>query len=467
MSNFDLFSSDKINSIVSDTLKGCDDGELFLEDNLSESFVFDDNVLKSTTYNKFKGFGLRGIKDDLTGYSHSSDLSIDSLKEASQTVSSIKSGYNGEKIIDPSKTNNKLYTDQNPIDVKGYAAKIKLLEEINNYARSYDNKVKQVSVNLSGSWQKINILKPSGIKLSDIRPLVRLNVSVTLEENGKKETGSVGFGGRYSYNDFFIEGNWKNEVKKAIDQATTMLKAIPAPAGEQTVVLGPGWPGILLHEAIGHGLEGDFNRKKISVFTELMNSYVANKEVTVYDDGTITDRRGSYTIDDEGTPSQKTTLIENGKLINYMQDRQNARLMNTEATGNGRRQSYAHQPMPRMSNTIMANGKHDPSEILKSTKKGIFAKTFGGGQVDITNGKFVFSASEAYMIEDGKITRPIKGATLIGSGFEVLKKVEFVGNDLQMDPGIGTCGKNGQGVPVGVGQPTLKINGLTVGGTAN
>ncbi len=467
MSNFDLFSSDKINSIVSDTLKGCDDGELFLEDNLSESFVFDDNVLKSTTYNKFKGFGLRGIKDDLTGYSHSSDLSIESLKEASQTVSSIKSGYNGEKIIDPSKTNNKLYTDQNPIDVKGYAAKIKLLEEINNYARSYDNKVKQVSVNLSGSWQKINILKPSGIKLSDIRPLVRLNVSVTLEENGKKETGSVGFGGRYSYNDFFIEGNWKNEVKKAIDQATTMLKAIPAPAGEQTVVLGPGWPGILLHEAIGHGLEGDFNRKKISVFTELMNSYVANKEVTVYDDGTITDRRGSYTIDDEGTPSQKTTLIENGKLINYMQDRQNARLMNTEATGNGRRQSYAHQPMPRMSNTIMANGKHDPSEILKSTKKGIFAKTFGGGQVDITNGKFVFSASEAYMIEDGKITRPIKGATLIGSGFEVLKKVEFVGNDLQMDPGIGTCGKNGQGVPVGVGQPTLKINGLTVGGTAN
>ncbi|MAJ24586.1 MAG: metalloprotease TldD [Rickettsiales bacterium] len=465
MSNFDLFSSDKINSIVSDTLKGCDDGELFLEDNLSESFVFDDNVLKSTTYNKFKGFGLRGIKDDLTGYSHSSDLSIDSLKEASQTVSSIKSGYNGEKIIDPSKTNNKLYTDQNPIDVKGYAAKIKLLEEINNYARSYDNKVKQVSVNLSGSWQKINILKPSGIKLSDIRPLVRLNVSVTLEENGKKETGSVGFGGRYSYNDFFIEGNWKNEVKKAIDQATTMLKAIPAPAGEQTVVLGPGWPGILLHEAIGHGLEGDFNRKKISVFTELMNSYVANKEVTVYDDGTITDRRGSYTIDDEGTPSQKTTLIENGKLINYMQDRQNARLMNTEATGNGRRQSYAHQPMPRMSNTIMANGKHDPSEILKSTKKGIFAKTFGGGQVDITNGKFVFSASEAYMIEDGKITRPIKGATLIGSGFEVLKKVSMIGNNMELDPGIGTCGKNGQGVPVGVGQPTLKIEGLTVGGT--
>ncbi len=467
MSDINLFNSDKVGTIVSDTLYGCDDGELFVEDNVSESFIFDDNVLKSSTYNEFKGFGLRGIKDDLASYSHSSDFSLTSLKEASKTVASIKSGYNGEKIIDPLKTNNKLYTELNPLNVEEYSSKIKLLEDINSYARSFDRRVKQVSVNLSGSWQKINILKPSGQKLYDIRPLVRLNVSITLEENGKKETGSVGFGGRYSYGDFFIENNWKNEVKKAIDQASIMLKAIPAPAGEQTVVLGPGWPGILLHEAIGHGLEGDFNRKKISVFTELMNSYVANKEVTVYDDGTITDRRGSYTIDDEGTPSQKTTLIENGKLVNYMQDRQNARLMKTEPTGNGRRQSYAHQPMPRMSNTIMANGKHDPSEILEGTKKGIFAKTFGGGQVDITNGKFVFSASEAYMIENGKITKPIKGATLIGSGFEVLKKVEFVGNDLQMDPGIGTCGKNGQGVPVGVGQPTLKINGLTVGGTAN
>ena len=325
-------------------------------------------------------------------------------------------------------------------------------------------RVKQVSVNLSGSWQKVDILRPSGQELSDIRPLVRLNISVTLEDKGKKETGSVGFGGRYSYSDFFTEQNWKEEVHKAISQAEIMLQAIPAPAGEQVVVLGPGWPGILLHEAIGHGLEGDFNRKKISVFTELMNSSVASKEVTVFDDGTISDRRGSYTIDDEGTPSQKTTLIENGKLVSYMQDRQNARLMKVKATGNGRRQSYAHQPMPRMSNTMMANGKHDPQEIIKSTKKGIFAKTFGGGQVDITNGKFVFSASEAYLIEDGKITSPIKGATLIGSGFEVLKKVEFVGNDLKMDPGIGTCGKNGQGVPVGVGQPTLKINGLTVGG---
>ena len=424
-------------------------------------------MLKSTSYNENKGFGLRAVKGDLIGYSHSSNLDIKALKEASNTVSSVKSGYEGQKVIDPVKTNNKLYTDKNPLSNIDFSKKVKLLESINEYSRGLDKRVSQLAVNLSGSWQKINIFRPSGQKLYDIRPLVRLNISITLENNGKKETGSVGLGGRYAYDDLFDEKVWKNQVHEAIAQANTMLKAIPAPAGEQTVVLGSGWPGILLHEAIGHGLEGDFNRKKISVFTELMGSMVANPEVNVYDDGTIPNRRGSFTIDDEGTPSQKTTLIENGKLVGYMQDRQNARLMNTSATGNGRRQSYAHQPMPRMSNTIMANGKHNPEEILKGTKKGIYAKTFGGGQVDITNGKFVFSASEAYLIENGKITKPIKGATLIGSGFEVLKKVEFVGNDLKMDPGIGTCGKNGQGVPVGVGQPTLKINGLTVGGTGN
>ncbi len=467
MQNFDIFESDKLNDVLSNTLNGCDDGELFLEDNISESFVFDDNVLKNTTYNDFKGFGLRGVKDDLIGYSHSSDLTLNSLKEASDTVSSIKKGYQGKTIIDPRKTNYKLYTDKNPLNVIDFKKKIMLLENINKFARELDNRVSQVSVNLSGSWQKISIMKPSGQILQDIRPLVRLNISITLDDKGKKETGSVGLGGRYSYEKLFQSNVWKKEVKSALDQASIMLEAIPAPAGEQTVVLGPGWPGILLHEAIGHGLEGDFNRKKISVFTELMGEMVANKEVTVFDDGTIPNRRGSYTIDDEGTPSQKTTLIENGRLVGYMQDRQNARLMQTKATGNGRRQSYAHQPMPRMSNTLMANGSHDPDEILKNTKKGIFAKTFGGGQVDITNGKFVFSASEAYLIENGKITKPIKGATLIGSGFEVLKKVEFVGNDLKMDPGIGTCGKNGQGVPVGVGQPTLKIKGLTVGGTSN
>ena len=349
MKEFDIFNSDKVDHIVSDTLNGCDDGELYVEDNLSENFNFDDNVLKTTSYNESKGFGLRAVKDDLIGYSHSSNLDIKALKEASSTVSSVKSGYSGEKVIDPIKTNSKLYSDKNPLSNIDFSKKVKLLENINEYSRSLDKRVSQLAVNLSGSWQKINIFRPSGQKLYDIRPLVRLNISITLEANGKKETGSVGLGGRYAYDDLFNENTWKDQVHEAISQASTMLQAIPAPAGEQTVVLGPGWPGILLHEAIGHGLEGDFNRKKISVFTELMGSLVANKEVNVYDDGTIPNRRGSYTIDDEGTPSQKTTLIENGKLVGYMQDRQNARLMKASATGNGRRQSYAHQPMPSRS----------------------------------------------------------------------------------------------------------------------
>ncbi len=467
MSFDELTKNKSTNKILEDVLHGCDDGELYFEDTINESFLFDDNVLKSYSFNKIKGFGLRAINNELIGYSHSNNINTTSLKNAAEIVSAVKKGYSGNFALEPNKTNKKLYTDQNPIDTVSYKNKIKLLKDINEYARSLDNKTRQVSISLSGNYQKINILRPSGDILEDIRPLVRLNISVTLEKNGKKETGSVGVGGRTLYEDLFAQKNWQKEVKKAIMQAEVMLEAKEAPAGEQTVVLGPGWPGILLHEAIGHGLEGDFNRKKISVFTELMGSKVADDEVTVFDDGTIENRRGSYTIDDEGTPSEKTILIDKGKLVGLMQDRQNARLMNVEPTGNGRRQSYAHQPMPRMSNTIMASGKHDPAEILKGTQKGIYAKTFGGGQVDITNGKFVFSASEAYMIENGKITYPIKGATLIGSGFEVLKKVQFVGSDLEMDPGIGTCGKNGQGVPVGVGQPTLKIKDLTVGGTSS
>ena len=467
MSFNDLINNSLTNNILNDTLHGCDDGELFFEDTINETFLFDDNVLKNSSFNKTKGFGLRAINDELIGYSHSNNIDIQSLKNAAEIVSSVKKGFSGQFALEPKKTNKKLYTDQNPIDSIDYKKKITLLKEINEYARKQDNRTRQVSISLSGNYQKINILRPSGEILEDIRPLVRLNISITLEKNGKKETGSVGLGGRTLYGELFAEDNWKREVEKAINQAEIMLEAKEAPAGEQTVVLGPGWPGILLHEDIGHGLEGDFNRKKISVFTELMGSKVAADEVSVYDDGTIENRRGSFTIDDEGTPSAKTILIEKGKLVGLMQDRQNARLMKVEPTGNGRRQSYAHQPMPRMSNTLMASGKHDPAEILKGTKKGVYAKTFGGGQVDITNGKFVFSASEAYMIENGKITYPIKGATLIGSGFEVLKKVQFVGNDLEMDPGIGTCGKNGQGVPVGVGQPTLKIKNLTVGGTSS
>ena len=466
MSNLNIADVSTVKNLVKDTLHRCDDGELFLEENYSENFTFDDNVLKNASYDESSGFGLRAVNDDVVGYAHSSTIDIKAIKEAAKTVSVVNKGYSGEKIVEPSLTNSNLYSDINPIKEEAFVNKIKLLKDINNFGRSLDDRVRQLSVGLSGIYQKIKILRPSGDIISDIRPLVRLNISITIEHNGKKESGSVGLGGRYAYKNIFDPNIWKQQVIEALGQAKIMLSAKPAPAGEKVVVLGPGWPGILLHEAIGHGLEGDFNRKKISVFTELMGTSIASNEVTVYDDGTIPNRRGSYTVDDEGTPSQKTTLIENGKLVGLMQDRQNARLMKVKATGNGRRQSYAHQPMPRMSNTIMANGKHDPEEIVKSTKNGIYAKTFGGGQVDITNGKFVFSASEAYKIENGKITQPIKGATLIGSGFEVLKKVEFVGNDLSMDPGIGTCGKNGQGVPVGVGQPTLKISGLTVGGTS-
>ena len=466
MSNLNIADVSTVKNLVKDTLHRCDDGELFLEENYSENFTFDDNVLKNASYDESSGFGLRAVNDDVVGYAHSSTIDIKAIKEAAKTVSVVNKGYSGEKIVEPSLTNLNLYSDINPIKEEAFVNKIKLLKDINNFGRSLDDRVRQLSVGLSGIYQKIKILRPSGDIISDIRPLVRLNISITIEHNGKKESGSVGLGGRYAYKNIFDPNIWKQQVIEALGQAKIMLSAKPAPAGEKVVVLGPGWPGILLHEAIGHGLEGDFNRKKISVFTELMGTSIASNEVTVYDDGTIPNRRGSYTVDDEGTPSQKTTLIENGKLVGLMQDRQNARLMKVKATGNGRRQSYAHQPMPRMSNTIMANGKHDPEEIVKSTKNGIYAKTFGGGQVDITNGKFVFSASEAYKIENGKITQPIKGATLIGSGFEVLKKVEFVGNDLSMDPGIGTCGKNGQGVPVGVGQPTLKISGLTVGGTS-
>ena len=466
MEKENILNDEHTKSLLGEALHNCDDGELYLEESTSENFSYDDNALKDASFNQSKGYGIRAVNDEITGYSHSNDINKESIKESIDTLSSVKKGYSGTQVIEPKKTNSKLYSDASPIDGISFKKKIKFLEDVNDYGRSIDKNVRQLTVGLSGIQQKVDILRPSGQIFSDLRPLVRLNIAITIEKNGKKETGSVGLGGRFSYDNILQENTWKKQLQEALRQANTMIDAKDAPAGEQTVVLGPGWPGILLHEAIGHGLEGDFNRKKISVFTELMGSLVANEEVTVFDDGTIPNRRGSFNFDDEGTPSKKTTLIENGVLVGLMQDRQNARLMNVSATGNGRRQSYAYQPMPRMSNTLMANGKHDPEDILKSTKKGIYAKTFGGGQVDITNGKFVFSASEAYMIENGKVTFPIKGATLIGSGFEVLKNVEFVGNDLKMDPGIGTCGKNGQGVPVGVGQPTLKIKGLTVGGTS-
>ena len=451
--------------VVSNALSGAEDGELYMQSSENESFSFDDGKLKMANSSKDIGFGLRSLSGEVVGYAHASEISKETLKRASKTVQDVISKDNKEIDVSPIRSNRSFYKPDNPISSVEFKEKVKVLQNINEYARSLNNKVEQVSVSLASSWEAVRILRADGQMLDDIRPLVRLGVNITVKNKNKMETGSYGSGGRYGYDLLLDEKNWKYHVDEALRQALIMIEAKPAPAGEMTVVLGPGWPGILLHEAIGHGLEGDFNRKKTSVFSHLMGEKVATDGVTVIDDGTIDSKRGSLSIDDEGTPTEKTVLIEKGKLVGYMQDRLNARLMSTKSTGNGRRQSYAHQPMPRMRNTIMVSGDKDPNEILESTKNGIYAKSFAGGQVDITNGKFVFSASEAYKIEDGKITDPVKGATLIGSGFDVLKKVSMIGNDMELDPGIGTCGKNGQGVPVGVGQPTLKIDGLTVGGT--
>ncbi len=458
-------SKSEIEKIVASSLSGAEDGELYMQSSENESFAFDDGKLKLANSNKDIGFGLRSLSGEVVGYAHASEISKKALERAGKTVKEIISKDNKEIDVSPQKTNRSFYETNNPIPSLDFDKKIKVLQDINEYARSLNSKVEQVSINLAGSWEAIRILRSDGEMLDDVRPLVRLGVNIAVKNNEKMETGSYGSGGRHNYDVLLSEENWKFHVDEALKQALIMLEAKPAPAGEMTVVLGPGWPGILLHEAIGHGLEGDFNRKKTSVFSHLMGEKVATEGVTVVDDGTLHSKRGSLSIDDEGTPTEKTVLIDNGKLVGYMHDRLNARLMGTKSTGNGRRQSYAHQPMPRMRNTIMVSGDKDPTEILESTKNGIYAKSFAGGQVDITNGKFVFSASEAYKIENGKITTPVKGATLIGSGFEVLKKVTMIGNNMELDPGIGTCGKNGQGVPVGVGQPTLKIEGLTVGGT--
>ena len=455
----------KIESIVSDALHGADDGELFLEYRQSESFSFDDGKLKAASFDTSQGFGLRAISGEATGYGHASELSEDAIRRASSTVKAVRAGASGQMETAPIATNQQLYVDDNPLQGTPFEKKIELLQNIDAYARAKDPRVRQVMASLTGNWQAVEIIRPGGELVGDIRPLVRLSVSVVIEDDEQMESGSYGSGGRFGYDLLLTPETWQSHVDEALRQAVTMLDAGPAPAGEMQVVLGPGWPGILLHEAIGHGLEGDFNRKKTSVFAGLMGERVAAPGVTVLDDGVIADRRGSLSIDDEGTPTQSTTLIEDGILVALMQDRMNARLMGTRSTGNGRRQSFAHQPMPRMRNTIMSAGQDDPEDILRSVKNGLYAVNFGGGQVDITNGKFVFSASEAYKIENGNIGAPVKGATLIGSGFEVLKKVKAVGHDMKLDPGIGTCGKNGQGVPVGVGQPTLLIDGLTVGGT--
>jgi TldD protein len=456
----------RVERIVADALHGMADGELFLEYTQSESLTFDDGRIKGASFDQSQGFGLRALSGEATGYAHASELSEAAIRRAADAVRAVKEGHAGTIAAPPPGTNRSLYSEDNPLHAVEFAAKAKLLAEIDAYARSKDPRVRQVSASLAGQWQAVQIIRPDGARLADIRPLVRLNVSIVVEENGRMETGSSGAGGRVMYDRYLDPAQWRNQVDEALRQALVNLASVPAPAGEMAVVLGPGWPGVMLHEAVGHGLEGDFNRKATSAFAGLLGRRVASPGVTVVDDGTIPDRRGSLSVDDEGTPSRRNVLIEDGILKGYMQDRLNARLMGMPATGNGRRQSYGYAPMPRMTNTYMLAGDKEPGEIIASVKKGLYAVNFGGGQVDITSGKFVFSASEAYLIEDGKIGPAVKGATLIGNGPDALTKISMIGNDLALDDGIGTCGKEGQGVPVGVGQPTLRMDGLTVGGTA-
>ena len=457
---------DEAERVVSQTLGLMDDGELFLEYRESEQLALEEGRIRAAGFDTSFGFGLRAVRGEEAGYAHAGEISAAALRRAAETVSAVQGSRSGERAEAPRASNQRLYSDLNPLSEMDFAARTRVLAEIDAYARGRDSRVKQVMASLYGEWQAVQIIRVDGVRVADLRPLVRLNVSVVVEQDGRRESGSYGAGGRFSYDRLVTPEAWQFAVEQALAQATLNLESKPAPAGEMEVVLGHGWPGILLHEAIGHGLEGDFNRKKTSAFAGLLGQRIAAPGVTVVDDGTLADRRGSITVDDEGTPSGRTVMIEDGILTGYIQDRLNARLMGVRATGNGRRQSYAHAPMPRMTNTIMMGGQHDPQEMIASVKRGLYAANFGGGQVDITSGKFVFSASEAYLIEDGRVTAPVKGATLIGNGPDALTKVTMIGNDLELDPGIGTCGKNGQGVPVGVGQPTLKMSGLTVGGTA-
>ncbi len=455
----------RVGGLVDEALHGADDGELFLEYCQSESFSFDDGRLKNASFDTSQGFGLRAVCGEATGYAHATELSEQAIGRAATTVRAVRAGHGGSADESPPSTNRALYGDANPLSEIDFAAKVKLLADIDAYARDSDPRVRQVMVSLTGEWQAVAIMRQGGVMMSDVRPLVRLNVTVLAGQGERLESGSHGVGGRCGYHLYMTPERWQAQVDEALRQAVVNLDSRPAPAGEMPVVLGPGWPGILLHEAIGHGLEGDFNRKKTSAFSGLIGQRVAAPGVTVVDDGTMEDRRGSLTIDDEGTPTQRTVLIEDGILVGYLHDRQNARLMDMAPTGNGRRQSFAHAPMPRMTNTFMEAGDQSREAIIARVKRGLYAVNFGGGQVDITSGKFVFSASEAYLIEDGRLGAPVKGASLIGNGPDVLTRVKAVGDDLALDPGIGTCGKNGQGVPVGVGLPTLLIDGLTVGGT--
>jgi TldD protein len=452
--------------ILRNTLIGADDGELFFERCRSEVLSFDDGRLRTSSFDASEGFGLRAVQGETIGYAHSTEISEQAMRRATGTVRLAIGAGGGTLAAAPQATNQKLYSDHNPLSDSTFRAKIDILCEMDAYARGLDQRVVQVSATIAASHQEVVILRADGPDVSDSRPMVRMNVSVIVEQDGQRQTGYVGGGGRYGLNGMLAPTHWQPLIHEALRIAVVNLSAIPAPAGVMDVALGAGWPGILLHEAIGHGLEGDFNRKGTSAFAGLMGQRIAAPGVTVLDDGTIPDRRGSITIDDEGTPSGKNTLIEDGVLVGFMQDRQNARLMGVAPTGNGRRQSFAHAPMPRMTNTYMLGGSVDPKDMVADIKNGIYAVGFGGGQVDITNGKFVFSCTEAYLVKDGKVGAPVKGATLIGDGATALRQIRAIGNDMRLDDGMGNCGKQGQWVPVGVGQPSLLIGGLTVGGSA-
>ena len=452
--------------VLQDALSGADDGELFLERSESESLLFDDGRLKSAAYDATEGFGLRVVSGETAGYAHSNEISEAAIQRAADAAALAKQGRSTRAAESPVATNQRLYGEDDPLASPAFSDKIALLQEIDAYARARDPRVVQVSASIAGERRAIEILRGDGQRLRDVRPLVRVNVSVTVERDGKRESASAGAGGRAGFETWIAPDRWQGQIDEALRQALVNLDAIPCPAGEMDVVLGPGWPGVLLHEAVGHGFEGDFHRKGTSVFSGKMGKRVAAPGVTVVDDGSIAGRRGSLSFDDEGTPTQRNVLIEDGIMVGMMHDRMSARLMGLSATGNGRRQSFAHIPMPRMTNTFMEGGKDKLEDMIASTRRGLYAVNFGGGQVDITNGKFVFQCTEAYLIEDGKITAPVKGATLIGDGATALTKISMIGDDFAFDPGVGVCGKAGQGVPVGIGQPSLKIGGLTVGGTA-
>ena len=445
---------------------GIDAADLYFQSQVSETWVLEDGIVKEGSFNLDQGVGVRAQSGEKTGFAYSNAISLDALTQAAQAARSIsRAGQQGrvQAFVSPQVT--QLYAEDNPLDVISRAEKVELLQRIDRATRALDPRIKQVTVSLAGVWDRILVAAHDGSLSADIRPLVRFNVSVIVEQNGRRERGGHGGGGRTDYRYFLDEDRAMGYAREALRQALVNLEAIAAPAGSMPVVMGAGWSGVLLHEAVGHGLEGDFNRKGSSAYSGKVGEKVASSLCTIVDDGTLAGRRGSLSVDDEGTPTQCTTLIENGVLKGYMQDKLNARLMGVAATGNGRRESYAHLPMPRMTNTYMLAGESDPEEIIRSVKKGIYCANLGGGQVDITSGKFVFSTSEAYLIEDGRITAPVKGATLIGNGPEAMSRVSMVGNDLALDSGVGTCGKDGQSVPVGVGQPTLKIDAITVGGT--